>query len=103
MKDVIKKLLNAADPTSMMRVISLMMVITACLYVLICTFTNEIIVCMNAYYLLHKMKDAKVDLIVINWIGAASFAGAGTASKALQSFAENKKTTTTDAPVIEKV
>ena len=84
-----------------MRLVSLSMVWTACAYVISMFLTNEAITWINAYHVWNNLKDVKIDLIVIDWVGAATFAGAGLAGKATQSFAEvklNKPATSVEDP-----
>lgn len=98
----LKTFLDGSKTLSTMRLVSLSMVWTACLYVIAAFLTNEIIVVVNAWYILHGIKDAKLDLISIDWYGAAAFAGAGLAGKATQSFAENKITKPIETKPVEK-
>jgi len=94
--------LDASKSLSTMRLVAISMVWTACLYVIAAFLTNEVIIVVNAYYILHGIKDAKLDMIIIDWMGAATFAGAGLAGKATQSFAENKTASKDKVPAIEE-
>lgn len=107
--------LDTSKSLSTMRLLSLSLSWTACLYIMSTFLVNEIIVLINIYLLIKVQTTTQIAPIVIDWYGAASFAGAGLIGKASQSFAENKvnqiKTSTTnttvgqtsDVPVEEKV
>lgn len=96
MKKVILEFLSHGTILSSMRLGSLLMVSSSCFYVLSLTTTNLLIKILNIFFEHHYAAHKLIDFFTIDWVGAATFAGAGLLGKAGQSFAEKKFTKPTE-------
>jgi len=75
-----KDFLSASSPVSLMRLVVVTMVWTACLYILV-------LLVFNLYQV--KLGNCE-DVIPIDWIGVTTFATAALLGKVGQHFSENK-------------
>lgn len=90
MKKIFLDFLSKGTIYSSMRLGSITIVFTSCLYIISYTFVNLIITAFNIFCQHHYASHTLASLLDIDWEGAAWFAGAGLLGKAGQSFAENK-------------
>jgi len=87
----IVKLLDTSNTRSVMRFVTILAMITTCLYILGIFITNDVILIINTWSQYHHIIGFKVlNYFVIDWVGIASFIGATLVSKSVQSFAENR-------------
>ena len=77
----IKEYLKTNSEYSLMRLMSLSMVWTVCIYIFAIVLINAVYVCLGT---------EKGDLIDIDWYGAATFATAALAGKYAQKTSEKK-------------
>ena len=90
MKKILISFLSKNTLLSSMRLGSLLMIFSSCLYVISCFCLNYIITIFNIYCQHHYAMHAKAELLIIDWLGAATFAGTGLLGKTGQTWMEGK-------------